>query len=183
MGIDIFALFVAVPVAILTALFVYFIRASSTQNEAPSQVETKRPLWKRPRLVGYWASAVVLSVVFILAGLPKIGEFNDVLTRFSEWGYSRDFLLFIGASELVAGIFLLIPQTALYAALYLSAVMVGAIYTHLAFDTVVWALLPAFCLSFLLFIAYEAYERRAESKSESESESRLSTGSGARQRA
>ncbi|MFW5967649.1 MAG: hypothetical protein ACOCV2_09040 [Persicimonas sp.] len=40
------------------------------------------------------------------------------------------------------------------------AVMVGAIYTHLAFDSVYWALLPAFCLSFLMFIAYEANARR-----------------------
>ena len=166
MGISIFALFVAVPVAILTALFVYFVRASSMADEPPVAVERRRSLWKRPRLVGYWVSTVILSLVFIVAGLPKLGEANDVLHRFSEWGYSEEFLLFIGASEVVAGIFLLVPQTAKYAASYLAVIMVGAIYTHLAFDTVVWALLPTFCLSFLVFIAYEAHER---SKSEAPS--------------
>jgi uncharacterized membrane protein YphA (DoxX/SURF4 family) len=166
MGISIFALFVAVPVAILTALFVYFIRASSISDEPPADEDRPQSLWNRPRLVGYWASAIILSLVFIVAGLPKVGEANDVLHRFSDWGYSEEFLLFIGVSEVVAAIFLLVPQTAKYAASYLAVIMVGAIYTHLAFDTVVWALLPTFCLSFLVFIAYEAHAR---SKSEASS--------------
>lgn len=160
MGIDIIALFVAIPIAVLAILSVYFIRSSAVSNEPPLEVRQKLPLRKRPRLVGYWSSATILSVVYILTGLPKLSEFNEVLHQFSEWGYSEEFLMFIGASEVVAGIFLLIPQTALYAAVYLSVIMVGAIYTHLAFDTVWWALLPLFCLSFLVFIAYEANARR-----------------------
>jgi uncharacterized membrane protein YphA (DoxX/SURF4 family) len=159
MNIDIFALFIAIPVAVLTALFVYFVRASSMTGE-PKEADAKRtPFGKRPRLVGYWTSAIILSLVYISAGLPKLGEANEVLHRFSNWGYSEGFLMFIGVSEVIAGIFLLIPQTAKYAATYLAVIMVGAIYTHVAFDTLWWALLPAFCLSFLMFIAYEAHAR------------------------
>lgn len=178
MGIDIVALFVAVPVAILAAVFVFFVRSSAVKKAPPPEVQRTKPIWKRPRLVGYWASAISLSIVYLVAGLPKLGGLDELLHQFSNWGYSEDFLTFIGASEFIAAIFLLIPQTAMYAALYLAAIMVGAIYTHLAFDTVWWALLPTFCLSFLMFIAYEA---RARHKREAASGAGVEPARGAQQ--
>jgi uncharacterized membrane protein YphA (DoxX/SURF4 family) len=165
-AIDIIALFVAVPVAFLTALFVYFIRAESVRRE--DQVSTssaaKQPWWKRSRTVGYWTASISLSVVYILAGIPKLADFHDVLHRFSEWGYSEDFLYFIGASEFIAGILLVIPQTAPFAAGYLGIIMIGAAYTHLAFDPAWYALLPIFCLSGLAFVGYESWAREYANK-------------------
>lgn len=157
MSVDFLALFVSIPIAFLTVTFVYFVRASSISKE--EEAATSGSFWKEPRRVGYWASAIALSLVYLLAGVPKLGGVSDVLHRFSEWGYSDEFMMFIGVSEFVAAILLVIPRTALYAAAYLGVIMVGAIYTHVAFDTVSMALLPAFCLSFLSFVGYEAYAR------------------------
>ena len=159
MPIDFIALFVTLPIVILTLTFVLFIRASTKPDTEVEDADESIDRWERSRTVGYWISSVVLSIVYIFVGVPKLSGLNDVMHRFTEWGYSEDFLLFIGASEFIAGIFLLIPKTSLYAATYLGLIMCGAIYTHLAFDSVVWALLPAFCLSFLVYIGYEDLNR------------------------
>jgi uncharacterized membrane protein YphA (DoxX/SURF4 family) len=155
MPIDPLALFVAIPILGLTALFVYFVRQSSIEADIGGELDMAKG-----RRNGYWASSVILAGVYILTGMPKVSGLGDVMHRFQEWGYSENFMMFIGATEFVAGIFLLIPRTSLYAAGYLSIIMTGAIYTHLAFDTWIWALLPAGCLAFLAFIAYEDWDRR-----------------------
>lgn len=158
--IDPLALFVTLPIVGLTLTFVYVVRVTS---EPAPDAEEKRSTWERARRTGYWASSTILSVVYVMTGLPKLTGFDDILHRFSAWGYSEDFALFIGVSEFLAGILLLIPGLSLYAAAYLGLIMVGAVYTHLAFDPFVWTLLPIVCLSFLAFIGYEDWERRAAS--------------------
>ncbi len=155
MPIDPMALFVAIPVLGLTGFFVYFIRQSSIEADVEADLDMAKG-----RRNGYWASSIILAGVYVLTGMPKVSGLGDVMHRFQNWGYSEDFMMFIGASEFVAGIFLLVPRASLFAAGYLSIIMTGAIYTHLAFDTWVWALLPAGCLAFLLFIAYEDWDRR-----------------------
>ena len=159
MPIDFIAVFVTLPIVILTLTFVLFIRASSKPDTEVEDAEESIDRWKKSRTVGYWTSSIILSVVYIIVGVPKLSGLSDVMHRFTEWGYSEDFMLFIGASEFIAGIFLLIPKTSLYAATYLGLIMCGAIYTHLAFDSVAWAMLPAFCLSFLVYIGYEDLKR------------------------
>lgn len=156
------ALFAAIPLVLLTLGFVYAIRVGMAPEPAPGQTEEgadPRTSWDRARKRGYWGATISLALVYIGTSMPKVTGTGDVLTRFSEWGYSENFMLFIGASEFLAGILLLVPRTSLYAACYLGIIMVGAIYTHFAFDSAVWALLPAFCLSFLAFIAYEDTKR------------------------
>ena len=155
------ALFVAIPIVILTAAFVYMIRASSLEREKEKQL-AGLPLTKvqRTRVIGYWISTFVLATVYIMAGLPKVTEVNEAVSNFANWGYSENFLLFIGATELIAGIFLIIPRTSLYAASYLAVIMGGAIYTHLAFDPLAYALIPIFCLAFLSFIIFEDWQRQ-----------------------
>lgn len=156
MPINIMSLFITIPIVILTLTFVLFIRQASRPEEAgPDALRS----WQRSRTVGYWASTVSLAIVYIIVGTPKISGLSNVLHRFEEWGYSEEFMLFIGASEFIAGIFLLIPRTSFFAATYLGIIMSGAVYTHLAFDTAYWALLPAFCLSFLVYIGYEDIQR------------------------
>jgi uncharacterized membrane protein YphA (DoxX/SURF4 family) len=159
MPIDFIAIFVTLPIVILTLTFVLFIRASSKPDTETEGAEESLDRWEKSRTVGYWISSVSLAIVYILVGMPKLSGLGDLMHRFTDWGYSEDFMLFIGASEFIAGIFLLIPKTSLYAATYLGLIMCGAIYTHLAFDSVAWALLPAFCLSFLVYIGYEDLQR------------------------
>ena len=171
MPIDIMAFFVTVPIVVLTVTFVYFVRRASRPEVSSEDAEPEEVLsrWQRARRIGYRASSVTLAGVFILTGLPKLTGINELMHRFSEWGYSEDFMLFIGISEFAAGILLLIPGAAKYAAGYLAIIMAGAIYTHLAFDPIAWIVLPAFCLSFLTFIAYEDWQRRASGAEEGKS--------------
>lgn len=164
MPIDIMAIFVTIPVVALTIGFVYAFRMSSKPDveEAPEpKVEEKLTRWEKARRTGYRISSVILAGVFVMTGVPKLGGFGDLMHQFGSWGYPEEFLLFIGVSEFIAGIFLLVPRASLYAAVYLSIVMAGAVYTHLAFDSFAWALLPLFCLSFLFYIAYEDWQSRA----------------------
>lgn len=164
MPIDIISLFVTVPVVGLTLALVYMIRVSSEPapaDDVPEPSET-RTAWEQARTAGYWASSIALAIVYVLTGIPKLTGLNEVMHRFSEWGYPEEFALFIGVSEFLAGLMLLIPGTSLYAAGFLGVIMVGAIYTHLAFDPLAWVLLPAFCLSFLFFIGYEDWQRRRQ---------------------
>jgi len=163
MPISIMAIFVTLPVVALTVGFVYAVRVSSRPDveDAPEPVaEKKLTNWERARRTGYWISSIVLAVVFVSTGLPKLGGLGELMHKFGSWGYPDEFLLFIGVTEFFAGILLLVPRTSLYAATYLSVVMAGAVYTHLAFDSFVWALLPLFCLSFLFYIAYEDWQSR-----------------------
>lgn len=160
------ALFIAIPIAALTAAFVYFVRASSIPSDQPPLTERDAPTpIEQSRRIGYWISSIVLGLLYVVVGLPKITPLFlvDIIHDFEKWGYSEQFQYFIGATEFVSGIFLMIPRTSFYVAIYLSIVMVGAIYTHIAsaIDPWYYALIPAFCLSFLAFVAYEDwYERR-----------------------
>ena len=150
------ALFIALPVILLTLTFVYMIRASSlTREERRRRAGLDESLITQSRRIAYWTITLVLATLFIFAGLPKLVEFNILEQSFSHWGYSESFLTFIGATELIAAIFLLIPRTAIYSAGYLALIMAGAIYTHLAFDPLAYALLPSFVLAGLSFIIYE----------------------------
>ncbi len=160
------ALFIALPIAALTATFVYFIRASSIpEDKPPAPQRDELTTVEKSRRLGYWISSIVLGLLYVLVGLPKITPIFlvEAIHDFEKWGYSQTFQYFIGGSEFVAGIFLMVPRTSLYAAGYLIIVMIGAIYTHIAstLDPWYYAGIPAFCLSFLAFVAYEDwYERK-----------------------
>ena len=155
------ALFVAIPIVLLTLSFVYFLRASSVTREQRKIVAgVERGAVAKARYIGYWTTSIVLAIVFIIAGLPKVVDMSELFHRFSDWGYSEEFLTFIGGTELIAGILLLVPKTSLYAASYLSIIMAGAIYTHLAFDPLPWVFLPAVVLAFLSFIIYEDLHKK-----------------------
>ena len=80
-----------------------------------------------------WAIGLILALFFILNGWPKIAADNSaIVERFKSWGYTSNFALTIGILEIIGGIMVLVPRVAFYGALLLSAIMVGAIYTHLS---------------------------------------------------
>lgn len=153
------ALFLTVPIVALTIGFTYAVRkGSEPKPAADDEKPPERTKWEKAKRTGYWVSSVALSAVYLATGIPKLSQLGELMHRFQEWGYSEDFLLFVGASEFLAGILLLVPRVSAYAAIYLGILMSGAIYTHLAFDSPIWALLPAFCLAFLFFVAYEGWQ-------------------------
>jgi len=86
-------------------------------------------LLHKARIVSSWVLQVVVGVAFVPIGLAK---FNDPMwvRGFEHWGYPPAFRILIGVVETTCGVMLLVPRLTSYAALLLSAVMVGAIGTH-----------------------------------------------------
>lgn len=117
------AIFVAVPVVILTAAFLYFTRKS--REEDPSGSSPEEDGSKK-----VWAVSIVLALIFAGAGFPKVGSMDMILTSFEKWGYPDAFHYVVGGIEFIAAIFLLIPRTATIAGLVLCGIMVGAFVTH-----------------------------------------------------
>jgi putative oxidoreductase len=83
------------------------------------------------RVLVAWGLVVILAWAFIFTGWKTIFPSNELEMRFIRWGYSLDFAHWIGIAEVAAGVLVLFPRLASLAALGLSGIMIGAIYTHL----------------------------------------------------
>jgi uncharacterized membrane protein YphA (DoxX/SURF4 family) len=111
-----------------------------------------------------------MSLVFLLAGLAKIGGADVMQQTFARFEYPMWFMLLIGVLETAGAIGLLIPGLIRWAALGLSGIMIGAITSHLAYDPVVMAL-PAIVAMFLLIsIARQHAQFRAVAERRNPSE-------------
>ncbi len=159
MEINAVALFVTLPIVLLTLGFVFFVRSSRMGQKSPDEF-LSGDLKDNPRKTATWALTLVLSAIFIFAGVPKLLGADTVLHQFNEWGYSDGFRVFVGTSQIVAAILLIVPRTTAYAAGYLAVVMAGAAYTHLAFDGPWMALIPLACLAGLGVVLHEDFQRR-----------------------
>jgi putative oxidoreductase len=73
----------------------------------------------------------VLALIFIAAGVPKILDVAQFAAQFEHFGYSPTFRHMIGVLEVAGAVALLVPGAALYGALLLLAIMVGATWTVL----------------------------------------------------
>lgn len=111
-------------------------------------------------LILKWILIVVISILFITSGYPKIIASASMIKRFAAWGFSEWFVYCIGILELIGGILLLIPKASLYAALLLICIMTGAIFTHLT--TGIGS--PGFALVTLILLFSIVYLRFMELK-------------------
>ena len=83
--------------------------------------------------VAAWVAGAMLFVLFtVLASPPKLLGDPQAVEGFAKEGFSDGFRLFIGASEFLGGIALLIPRLAFWSAAGLTIIMIGAAYTHVA---------------------------------------------------
>lgn len=89
-----------------------------------------------------WVTSVVLAVVFIPMGAMKLMGSEMAVEMFQQWGYALWFMYLIGVLEVAAGIAVLIPRVATYAAGYLTVQMLGALVTHVVHTEWLFALLP-----------------------------------------
>lgn len=78
-----------------------------------------------------WVPTLVLAAFFSMQGVMKLDPHTPWGEMFANWGYPSGSHLVIGVVELLAGIALLIPRFAAYAAATLALVMLGAAATHL----------------------------------------------------
>jgi uncharacterized membrane protein YphA (DoxX/SURF4 family) len=146
------ALFVAIPVVVLTTAFMYFLRRG--REDDPSRSEPEKSGSKLT-----WAVTAILALVFAGSGFPKVGSMDMVLTSFEQWGYPESFHYVVGGIEFIGAILLLIPSTATLAALVLCGIMVGAFVTHATAGE--YAMLP---VNVVLFVglAYVAWARASQ---------------------
>jgi uncharacterized membrane protein YphA (DoxX/SURF4 family) len=160
---------VALPVVGLMALSVPFLRATWAERDdetTPAGVDGDlyqgRPFADNVNsdTVSLWALTIVLSVLFVVSGLPKIGGAEAITVQFAQWGYEPWVKGAVGGLEVFAALFLLLPVTAFWAAGVLSVVMVGAMYTHATSGELATAIAPALCLMGLFYVMF----RRAPGK-------------------
>lgn len=155
--IDLVALVIAVPIAVLTVGFVLALSEQSTpdpdrleRSDINSTLKLDSPL--------RWGATIGLFLLFLASGLhittgtPSVPAVEAVLSQFELWGYSEEFALFIGGSQLFAAILLIPPQTSSWASGYLGVVMVGSIYTHLTQGALGLALVPLVVLAWTGYV-------------------------------
>ena len=108
---------------------------------------TKR---RKARNVGGWILAIVLGAIYIVSSTGKFGEMGEAM--FAEWGYASWFAKLIGGFELLGGLALFIPKATRWAALGLTSIMLGAVYTHLANGEGIAAVLPMVMAGLLMLL-------------------------------
>lgn len=94
-----------------------------------------------------WVLAVLIALAFLAAAAGKLT--GSATQMFVHWGYPAWFATLIGVLELAGAVGLLIPKTTRYAVLWLTVIMFGAAYTHLANHEGIQVLRPAIFLAVL----------------------------------
>ena len=77
-----------------------------------------------------WALRGSVALVFVIFGMEKLTGSGGWVKLFDQIGVGQWFRYFTGLLEVAAGIGLLISRYALYAAVLLAMVMVGAFIAH-----------------------------------------------------
>jgi len=107
-----------------------------------------------------WILTVLLSLIYLLAGFPKLMGSAMVADRFVDLGYDYQFMKLIGLAEIGCGILLLIPRVAFYPAALLVIVMIGAIVSHIRIGEFPQLVVPGAMLIPLAFVARARWQSR-----------------------
>ena len=84
--------------------------------------------------IGRWLPAILLMLIFAPQGWAKFDDASGWALAFRHWGYPDWFRMAIGVLELAAVLLLVVGRTAVFGALVIIVVMLGAWATHLIFD-------------------------------------------------
>lgn len=85
---------------------------------------------KRNQIIA-WVLTIAASAMPLMASVSKLMGVEQIVANFEKWGLS-DNLMLIGIGELVSVVLFLVPKTRKYGMLLMSALMGGAIVTHMA---------------------------------------------------
>jgi len=99
-------------------------------------------------------ASVLLALMFLAAGVPKMVQPQSHVEQFAQWGYPAWFVYCIGVVEAGGAILLLIPRTRFYAALLLTHNLLGILYTHLKAGEYTHLLIPAVLLALAVLVAW-----------------------------
>lgn len=106
----------------------------------------------RPFNISLWILQILLGLMFIFSGATKIIGSPEVVELFDSIGWGQWFRYLTGILEIGGAILLWIPSVAFAGAILLSAIMIGAILTHLIIGGNV--ILPVILLLLTAIIAY-----------------------------
>lgn len=96
---------------------------------------------------------LALTAVFLMAGRMKVTANPMMVMGFDSYGYPLWFMLFIGYAELFGAISLWLKRWALYGAMGLSLILLGATFTHLRMGDPIAMAGPAYTLTPLMILA------------------------------
>jgi uncharacterized membrane protein YphA (DoxX/SURF4 family) len=91
-------------------------------------VTPAQPRWTS---VALWIVRGLLALAFVAAGSAKLYGVPMLVEEFQHIGLGQWFRYFTGGLEIVGAILLLLPQRALFGAMLLICIMIGATITHL----------------------------------------------------
>lgn len=101
---------------------------------APTGLMDKAKVIKVAKIVGTWLPAVLLILIFARQGWSKFSDASGWAAAFRHWGYPDWFRVTIGVLELAAVGLLALGRTAVFGAIIIIVVMLGAWATHLIYD-------------------------------------------------
>jgi len=77
-----------------------------------------------------WLPTIFLVYVFLRQGFAKFDALSGWARAFATWHFPVWFRIAIGAAEVGAALLLLLRRTAFFGAAIISAIMIGAMLTH-----------------------------------------------------
>ncbi len=109
----------------------------------------------RTRAVVGWILCGLLALLYLFAGGTKLGGGEMHLQSFAHWRYPVWFMYVVGTWEVLGAIFLLMPRTSTFAAVFLAITMIGAVYTTaIRVNELTTAIAPAVLAVLLAAAAY-----------------------------
>ena len=127
---------------------------SVTQTPPEGEPE-KRPRRTVAEWIVLWIAKLAATGILCYAGYLKVSGHEADVELFAKLGMEPGGRLLIGALELLAGIMVLIPQSAIYGAFLGLGIMCGAVIGHLTvlpLDGIQYALFVALCCVTILYI-------------------------------
>ena len=112
-----------------------------------------------------WVLRVGFALLFLNVGSEKLfpGPTSYWITLFHKLGFGLWFMYFTGALQIVGGLLLILPKTALIGLILLGATMAGAVACHMfLLDTGIGgAIIPGTILIFLIVTARRRFTDRS----------------------
>ncbi len=126
----------------------------SNETQPPTSLPSKG------KRIAIWTVSIVVAAMFIMAGGTKLAGLPMHVEHFQKWGYPDWFRVLIGIAEVAGGVGLLIPRQVSFAAAGLAAIMLGAVYTHLAHDEAIQVVAPGVFLLVFGVLTYARWPQR-----------------------
>lgn len=95
---------------------------------------------------------IILSVLFLIAGVAKLFRAKPLQDQFIEFGLPNIAIVIVGSLEIMGAIGLQIPSISPWAEFGLCALMLGAIYHHIRIGHTIDKLMPSLLLLIIMII-------------------------------